>query len=117
MRRWLLAIFALHFLVNLGLFAFGKIDLSVHADASQQLVAAMPDRDAHPSQDDDLLGAAPDHGLTDSQPDLPDGIQQVSVVVALGVRPEPPMQPTLHALTPPVLDGLRRPPRTLHQSV
>lgn len=114
MRRWLLAIFALHFLVNLGLFAFGEINVSGHADTSQQLVTAMPDRDAYPSQDDDLLGAAPDHGLTDSQPDLPDGLQLASVAIALGVRPEPPMQPTLHELTPPVLDGLRRPPRTLH---
>lgn len=71
MRRWFITVFTLHFFFSVGFFAFGQID--IHApggDHNQALVALIGDV-SDPTQEDDLLGAAPDHGLTDSQPELP----------------------------------------------
>ena len=81
MRRWLIAVFALHFFVNVGAFAFGHTSLhmpiqgaGIHSDAAAGLGTPHP-------HSVDQANTMPEHGLTDAQPDLPDIIKPVVVVV------------------------------------
>jgi len=71
MRRWLIAIFAIHFFLNVGLFAIGKIDTHGADQADSAATIAQLAGNGHPAQSDGLMGAAPDHALTDAQADLP----------------------------------------------
>jgi len=111
MRRWFIAAFALHFFLSVGAFAFGHID--THApggNAQPNPLAEMSDW-LDPTQEGDLLGTAPDHGLTDSQPDLPDILKPVSFLLA-EASPQP--APAEHRWVPPLsptLEGPQRPPR------
>lgn len=111
MRRWFVIVFTLHFFFSVGAFAFGHIDIHPPGNEQSRAVAAWVADVQDPSHDDDLLGAAPDHGLTDSQPDLPDIIKPVVLVLAVG-RPQP--APAGAVWVPPIsptLEGPQRPPR------
>lgn len=112
MRRWLIAVFALHFFVNVGGFAFGHTSLHtpalgpvIHSDAAAGLGATHPHSvvQAH---------TVPEHGLTDAQPDLPDVIQPEAATP--GMAPPRPSPVGARRVPPPspVLDGLQRPPRS-----
>ena len=77
MPRWLIAVFTLHFLLSVGVSAFGKVPPVEHlrpAVASVQLApageAAMAIA-ADPSVANDALSEG-EHGLMDAQQDLPD---------------------------------------------
>jgi hypothetical protein len=107
--RWLIAIFALHFLVNVGLFAFGHIDTRSSAQTVSVGDARLVLVDA--AHENDLLGHAPDHGLTDTQPELPEGLQPDVVWRTAASALLAPVSTFWTHLAPPALDGLRRPPR------
>ena len=111
MRRWFIAVFILHFCISVGAFAFGKIDIHAPGNGQNQAVFALVGDIHDPTQEDDLLGAAPDHGLTDSQPELPEFISPVSIPVVVGPpQPAPEDICPVHPLAP-TLEGLQRPPR------
>ncbi len=83
-------------------------------DASRSSTAATPLAKAAGQ----LLAGNPsaDHGLIDGQPDLPDLPECLDVPLALSGRSahwRTPPPPLAKDLTPPVLDGLQRPPRGL----
>ncbi|MDR7093494.1 hypothetical protein [Hydrogenophaga laconesensis] len=111
MRRWLVAVFALHFLLSVGAFAFGQLPADAPSQVQEHLMAeaATP---GQPASDGTLKASHPqDHGLTDTQPDLPECLD---VLIAASSRGEPlrtPSPPLVQDLTPPVLDGPQRPPR------
>jgi len=111
MRRWFIAVFAVHFFLSVGAFAFGHTDIQMSVSEGNNNLVEVLDDAHHPGQDKDLLGEAPDHGLTDSQPDLPDIIKPVAV--SLGTAPAQPFPPDLRWVQPvsPTLEGLQRPPR------
>lgn len=109
MRRWLIAIFALHFLVNVGLFAFGQIETAAPAQPNQ-MVAPLLDS-AEPVHENDLLEHASDHGLTDTQPELPEWLHLDVVLLASTCDMAAPVATLLHPVAPPTLDGPQRPPR------
>lgn len=110
MRRWLIATFALHFFLSIGLFAFGQIDVDIPAEHTSHAAAVHLDP-AAAAHDGDLLGDAPDHGLTDAQPELPEQMQLDVVVLAPVQHLSTPTAPLIRAISPLALDGLRRPPR------
>ncbi|MBS3910977.1 MAG: hypothetical protein KGZ70_03950 [Hydrogenophaga sp.] len=68
-RRFLMALFALHFLLSLGGFTLYMPSPSL---AESALTA-----------DVDGLGSTVQHGLTDDAPDLPDGPVQPALVMAV----------------------------------
>lgn len=110
MFRRLIAIFALHFFVSVGFFAFGHTQVGVATSLSTGEALTSADL-AEVGHEGDLLGSAPDHGLTDSQPELPEQMQ-LTVLALMPGRPLPaPAAPLLRAHTHPALDGPRRPPR------
>ena len=113
MRRWFVAVFALHFFLSVGAFAFGHTDMRVSGNEGANNLVELMNGGHSPAQDKDLLGSAPDHGLTDSQPDLPDIIKPVAVsLVCASAQPFPPdLQWVQHVS--PTLEGLQRPPRPL----
>lgn len=112
MRRWLVAVFALHFLLSVGAFAFGQLPGAAPSQAQAQTLVAEVATAAQPAHDGTLKASPPqDHGLTDTQPDLPECLD---VLIAASSRGEPlrtPSPPLAQDLTPPVLDGPQRPPR------
>ena len=112
---WLVAVFALHFLLSVGAFAFGKVPshavLPVAVQSLQADVATVAPADT--TAPEGVLSAAQlaDHALSDIQPDLPECLD---VFIATSSRSAPlraPSPPLAKDLTPPVLDGLQRPPR------
>lgn len=109
MRRWLIAIFALHFLLNVGLFAFGQIE--THSNVHGATVAEQLAVPADPAHGKDLLGHAPDHGLTDTQPELPEWLDTKLELLAATPAPIAPDATQRTCLAPPTLDGPQRPPR------
>lgn len=116
MRRWFVTIFTLHFFFSVGAFAFGQIDIhpadNTQAVATAEAAGHTPD----PSQKHDLLGTAPDHGLTDSQPEMPEVIS-LDMPNLLANHPHPaPADTTWVRLLSPTLEGLRRPPRSVSTS-
>lgn len=119
MRRWLVAVFALHFLVSVGAFAFGSHahPAAAQAPAAQALLAEAASPASVSGQADAGLGksanAAADHGLIDDQPDLPECLDVPIRAAAHGPIGRTPPPPLAKDLTPPVLDGLQRPPRGL----
>jgi len=111
MRRWLIAVFALHFFLSVGAFAFGQIP---GAPAPQGLVAEAVSA-AQTAPDDTLKPAAgADHGLTDTQADLPECLDATIAAASRGEHLRTPSPPLAQDLTPPVLDGPQRPPRGPH---
>lgn len=111
MRRWFIIVFTLHFFFSVGAFAFGHIDIHAPGSDHTGVMVALAGDGQDPNQKDDLLGAAPDHGLTDSQPDLPEFITPVPLpVVAAPPHPAPADVRWVRPLSP-TLEGLQRPPR------
>lgn len=111
MRRWLIAIFALHFFLSVGLFAIGKIDTVGAQQAENASNTSLFAGSDHPVQSDGLMGVAPDHALTDGQADLPE-------VLAVSIGLMSSASTTLHPAPPPfvklifpTIEGPRRPPK------
>lgn len=107
MRRWLIALFAVHFL--LGVVGFGIPDHIVDVPSA----AAAPLSDAAQAP---LSGSAKGlqdlvHALADELPDLPDSLQRRATPDLSHVMT--PTQPpaTIARLPQPVLAGPFRPPR------
>lgn len=109
MRRWLVAVFALHFFLSAGAFAVGH---AAGPGAPQVAVAGLVAEAAPAAAADVLVNAlTADHGLSDPQADFPECLD---VPIATSTRAAPlraPSPPLAHDLTPPVLDGPQRPPR------
>lgn len=111
MRRWFTAIFALLFVVSVGLFAFDQADAGISTPAAHEMTqAAVPDP-VDPAHEDDLLGHAPNHGLTDSQPELPELMHLDVVAITMAHVLGTPAAPLVRPITLPMLNGLKRPPR------
>lgn len=118
MRRWLIAVFALHFFVSVGAFAFGSLPEATppqsHAQALVVDTAAMVAVAQSSPGDPSLPGApAQDHGLTDAQPDFPECLDAPMAVSTAHDALRAPPHPVARDLTSPVLDGPQRPPRGL----
>ncbi len=112
MRRWLVAVFALHFLLSVGAFAFGQFPADAPLQAQAQSLVADAATPAQPASDGSLKAAHPqDHGLTDTQPDLPECLDVLIAASSRGEHLRTPSPPLAQDLTPPVLDGPQRPPR------
>lgn len=109
MRRWLIATFALYVLVNLGAFASGQTSTAASTEPAPW-AASLPDP-AGPAMESDLLGHAPDHGLTDTAPELPEWLHLSLAPLSSPCEMAMPVATLRHALAPPTLDGLQRPPR------
>ena len=115
MRRWLVAVFALHFLLSVGAFAFGKLPGHIPAQVVAHSLVAEAAAADQPVQDGTLKAAHPqDHGLTDTQPDLPECLDVLIAASSRGEHLRTPPPPLAQDLTPPVLDGPQRPPRGTH---
>lgn len=114
MRRGLIAIFALHFLVNVVFFAFGKIETAKAWQPAE--VAASLLEPSEPAHEDDLLGHAHDHGLTDTQPELPEWLHLNLGPFTSACDVAPPVAALRHPAASPPLEGLQRPPRASAQA-
>lgn len=104
MRRWLIALFAAHFLWGVIGFALPTLP----ADTPAVAAAASPPGAAAPS----TKGLADlEHALADELPDLPDTLQRRAALALAHVMT--PVQPPWRAgtLPAPALDGPFRPPR------
>lgn len=75
MRRFLIALFALHFLLSLGGF-------TLYMPSPSNTESAL-------TVDEDGLGSSVQHGLIDDAPDLPDGPVQAALLVAVPHTVEP----------------------------
>ncbi len=114
MRRWLVAVFALHFFLSVGAFAFGQLPGAPASQAPVQGLVAEAVSAAQTAPDDTLKTApGADHGLTDTQADLPECLDALITASSRGEHLRTPSPPLAQDLTPPVLDGLQRPPRGL----
>lgn len=122
MLRWFIAVFTLHFLLSVGVSAFGKASAlepllqGPHAAASCILEDALPTLDVSVSSGTDdpqaLAETAHEHALADDQQDLPDDL-------SLRVRPAhsrvalyPPLRPDDARPPSPAPDVPHKPPRT-----
>jgi len=115
MRRWLVAVFALHFLLSVGAFAFGQFPGVAPSQAPAHGLVAEVAASGQLPQDSALKAAHPqDHGLTDTQPDLPECLDVLIAASSRGEHLRTPSPPLAQDLTPPVLDGPQRPPRGTH---
>lgn len=115
MHRWLIAIFALHFVLNVSAFSLGEASLRT-LDQATWITASASAPVAETCGG--TLAAASDqlpstHGLLDDLPDLPDTL---ALSVSVLKQPVEPGHATRylavhHAL--PALDAPLRPPKTL----
>lgn len=107
MRRWLIALFALHFL--LGVVGFGIPDHIVDVPSASAPTAGQADQQPLSASAKGLQDLV--HALADELPDLPDSLQRRSEPVLSHIMT--PTQPaaTITHLPEPVLAGLFRPPR------
>lgn len=119
MRRWLVAVFALHFFVSVGAFAFGSLPGATpppsQAQAQALVAQALTPASAQVAPGDTSLPAGPaqDHGLTDAQPDFPECLDAPMAASTAHESLRAPSPPVARDLTSPVLDGPQRPPRGL----
>lgn len=116
MRPWLAAVFALHLFLSVGAWAFGPSHggEAVQASPAQSLVIEVAATAAQPAHDDGLSADHwPGHGPTDAQADLPECLDAPIATSGPGEHLRTPSPPPAQDLTPPVLDGLQRPPRGL----
>lgn len=112
MRRWLVAVFALHFLLSVGAFAFGQLPAAAPSPTQAHSLVAEAGATAQPAHDGAVKAAHPqDHGLTDTQPDLPECLDVLIAASSRGEHLRTPSPPLAQDLTPPALDGPQRPPR------
>jgi hypothetical protein len=109
MRRWLIATFALYVLVNLGVFASGQAIAAATSEPTQLTASLL--ESAAPALDSALLGHAPDHGLTDTSPELPEWLHLKLVPLSVPGNTAVPVATLRRPVAPPTLDGLQRPPR------
>ena len=116
MRRWFITIFTLHFFFSVGAFAFGQIDIHPTGSAQSAAMAEVAGHLPDPNQKHDLLGSAPDHGLTDSQPEMPEVIHLDVATLLASPRHPAPEDTTWVRLLSPTLEGLQRPPRAVSLS-
>lgn len=115
MRPWLAAVFALHLFLSVGAWAFGPSHgvEAVQASHAQSLVIEAVAA-VQPTPDDGLSADPwPEHGLPDAQADLPECLDAPIATSGPGEHLRTPSPPPAPDLTPPVLDGLQRPPRGL----
>ena len=109
MRRWLVAVLALHLFLSVGAFAFDRLPTPESlAGATHSLVA---EHATEPATDVSPLGQTADRGLTDIQSELPEGLDVPISTSSRGEALRTPPPPLARDLTPPVLDGPQRPPR------
>lgn len=112
MRPWLVAVFALHFFLSVGAFAFGQfpgVDTSQAPAHSLVAHAASLDK---PAPDGELTpGPSSAHGLSDLASDLPECLVVPSAAAGQRDPLRAPSPPLAQDLTPPALDGPQRPPR------
>ncbi|MCW5669051.1 MAG: hypothetical protein KIT86_05280 [Hydrogenophaga sp.] len=116
MRPWLAAVFALHLFLSAGAWAFGPSHggEALEAAHAQSLVIEAAAAAAQPATDEGLSADHwPEHGLADAQADLPECLDVPIATSAPGEHLRTPSPPAAQDLTPPVLDGLQRPPRGL----
>lgn len=114
MRRWLVAVFALHFFLSAGAFAFGQLPGALPSQAHAQGLVAEAVSSAQPAPEGALAhDQGADHGLTDLQADLPECLDAPITASSRGEARRTPSPPLAQDLTPPVLDGPQRPPRGL----
>lgn len=112
MRRWLVAVFALHFFLSVGAFAFGKLPGAAVSQAPVQGLVTEAVAAAQTAPDDTPKPApVAEHGLTDTQADLPECLHATIGAASRGEHLRTPSPPLAQDLTPPVLDGPQRPPR------
>jgi hypothetical protein len=114
MRPWLVAVFALHFFLSVGAFAFGQVPGAETSQAHVQHLVADAVSPEKTAPDGSLkAGHSSDRGLTDIPSDLPECLD---VLIATSGPRDPlrtPSPPLAQDLTPPALDGPQRPPRGL----
>jgi ABC-type transporter MlaC component len=116
MHRWLVAVFALHFFLSVGAFAFGQVTgvAPSQAHAAVQGVVADASTTLKTAPDPTPASAySTDHALTDTQADLPECLDVPVGASSAGNPLRTPSPPLAKDLTPPVLDGPQRPPRGL----
>ena len=112
MYRWFIALFALHFALSVGVLASGHAgerDMAVPHSALFE--SAQTPGQPHP-HGAGLNALTLDHALSDTQPDLPDQLQPPPHPAVLTQVAIPVAAPAWLPHATPVLDGLRRPPRT-----
>jgi hypothetical protein len=109
MRRWLVAVLALHLFLSVGAFAFDKLPApEALAGATHSLVA---DRATEPAPNASPLVQKADRGLTDLLTDFPECLDVPIATSSGGEALRTPPPPLARDLTPPALDGPQRPPR------
>jgi hypothetical protein len=111
MRRWFIIVFILQFVLNMAAFATGHIDIRASLGEQMRTDAVLIGNGHDSAQKDDLLGAAPDHGLTDSQPDLPEFITPVAFPTHAPPTGAVPADVCWVSRPSPTLEGPQRPPR------
>ncbi|MBN9409484.1 MAG: hypothetical protein J0H69_10075 [Burkholderiales bacterium] len=107
MRRWLFALFTLHFCLSVGMFSFAHADVQGvldHAHAAQAVHADAPDMLDVLAQMDEA-----EHGLSDGHADIPEFIP-TDAVLALPSTVAVYRTAVLHGRASPPLAGLDRPP-------
>lgn len=115
MRRWLVAVFALHFFLSVGAFAFDRLPTpesfagAAHSSLVAERVAAL----SEPTSEAAPTGQTADRGPTDLLTDLPECLDAPIAALSRSevLHSLPP--PLARDLTPPALDGPQRPPRGL----
>lgn len=113
MRRCLIAIFALHFVLSVSAFAFG----SMHGAQVEQAGAAavLPAEAAMAASvllaDQGGADASVQHALVDELPELPDSLPRIASAQRAPVDAGPAIAYRQRAAFPPSLDGLLRPPQ------
>ncbi|MDR7150900.1 hypothetical protein J2W49_002863 [Hydrogenophaga palleronii] len=113
MHRWLIAFFALHFVLNVSAFSLGEAAPQATAQAtwiaaSSSALAPEFCSGAHASTSAPLPFT---HGLMDDLPDLPDTLPRLVSVLRQPVEPGRAIQYLAAHRAPPSLDTPLRPPR------
>lgn len=112
MRRWLVAVLALHLFLSVGAFAFDKLPTPEPlAGAAHCLVAERIAVLGDPASEAAQTGQKADRGPTDLLTDFPEGLDVPIATSSRGEALRTPPPPLARDLTPPVLDGPQRPPR------
>jgi hypothetical protein len=113
MHRWLIAIFALHFVLNVSAFSLGEASLRTTDQATR--IAASSSAPTTEACGGALAAAADQvpsaHGLLDDLPDLPDTLPRSASILRQPVEPGRAIRYLVvhHAL--PSLDAPMRPPK------
>ena len=111
MRRWLIALFACHFLLGVVGFSIPDHIVDVPRAADALVKAASSDPFANPLAKSQKGLADLEHALGDELPDLPDTLQRRAAPLLSHVMTPARAHPRVAGLPQPVLDGPFRPPR------